>query len=709
MNPLTELLVHNIVAVYFFYGLAFFSMGLGLALANRETSTFRFAQAIVPLAAFSILHGIHEWVEMFQRLSSQVSEYSAPPAHEIARVILLALSFLMLLGFGLVLLGTGSFRWRNLLLPVLGMVALWLVAVAVVCLGLQPSLGEGVAMADVLARYSLGIPAALLGVWGMMTQQHTFREHGMPQFGRTLVWAATAMLLYGVIGQMFVPKTALVPSNVINSELFLRWFGIPVQLFRGLLAVVIAVTMIRALNAFTVENRNRLEEANRAKLEAQREALRAERLTSRERARLNEDLRRTAQELGLLLELSNLLARPMTLQDRLDAVLLRLVHSLHFPSAGMILLVDAEEGDTTIRTACGYASPEPDRWYQWSQEIGQRCAEKGLVVCRHLDSEILEIPFQEVLSQPKCQVYDSPTSVLGLPLFEQSKVIGSIVLAQSATGTSQEVTPEELELILGVARQLGLSIENARLAQEAQEREQQLGELLHQVVNAQEMERQRIARELHDATSQSLTAIALGLRGVEGMVENRSVETAELALQVRELKKFSTTALGELRQIIADLRPTILDDMGLAAAIQWYVQSFRERTAMEVSFILEGEPVRLALEYETVLFRIGQEALANVAKHSHASQVTVVLRFAPGFVCLVVEDNGVGFSVKEVDEKRVGERGWGLRGIRERASLLDGKLAIDSEPGQGTRIWITVPYSSETGEMPNVESPVAAG
>jgi signal transduction histidine kinase len=243
----------------------------------------------------------------------------------------------------------------------------------------------------------------------------------------------------------------------------------------------------------------------------------------------------------------------------------------------------------------------------------------------------------------------------------------------------------------GIARQLALSIENARLYHEAQEREARLAELLHQVVGAQEAERQRIARELHDATGQSLTAIALGLRGVESILKDGS----SLAVrQIRELKSFSTNALGELRQIIADLRPSQLDDLGLAAALQWYAQEFEKRHAIDTHFVAPGGRSRLPPEYETVLFRITQETLNNVAKHAGASQVTITLDVSPAQACLDIEDNGRGFDVEQTLRTRR-RAGWGLLGIQERVLLLGGRYEIDSKPGQGTHMRVTVPLARE--------------
>lgn len=697
MNPISAFFVRNIIAVFFLYGLAFFALGLALLLARRGGSEFNFARAIVLLAAFGILHGIHEWIEMFQKIATLSSGYVPELSHEVLRLALLVASLAMLAAFGIALVNRASPRRSQVWLPVLAMIAIWACVVAAAALVTRASPGEIIAQADVLSRYSLGIPAALLASWALMTQQRTFREHGMPQFGRDLIWATTALLLYGVVGQVFVRKTALFPSSVINSELFLQWFGVPVQLFRGVLAAMMAVFLIRALNAFDLENERRFQAANQARLDAQASALETERRISSERQRLNAELRQTARELGMLLELSNLLARPLALQDRLDGVLQRLLHSLAFADAGLILLRARGSGDVLVQAAGGYdafadVGDNDQILRDQAEQMGRRCALLGSALCLHADGEILEVSLHDAADQAPCQRYSSPIVVAAIPLTSRNLVIGSLVVTRSAD-SQQAMTLDDIELLLAVAQQLGLSIENARLTQDAQERERLLANLLHQVVDAQEAERQRIARELHDATGQALTAIALGLRGLETQLENGTAGGDVLIAQTREIKSFSTNALGELRQIISDLRPPILDDMGLAAALKWYVQGFQGRRGIAGTFILDGEPQRLPSEYETVLFRIAQEALTNVAKHAQASSVTVMLRFAPGAVCLLIEDDGKGFDM------HAGAAGWGHLGMRERATLVGGECVIDSFPGKGTRVWTTIPVPVAMLEM----------
>jgi len=249
-----------------------------------------------------------------------------------------------------------------------------------------------------------------------------------------------------------------------------------------------------------------------------------------------------------------------------------------------------------------------------------------------------------------------------------------------------------------------MSVENARLYQEAQHREKMLKALLHQVVGAQEAERKRIARELHDATGQSLTAMAMGLRGIENILKTNSVSAAVLN-QIEQVKSFGTNALGELRQIISDLRPSQLDDLGLVPAIRWYIQNFQERTGIETTFNLRGEAVRLLSEYETVLFRITQEALTNVAKHARASRVDILLEVYSDQLKLTIQDDGKGFDLDTVINESQ-PTGWGLMGISERTQLLGGHYNIMSASGQGTQIEIVVPLVME---MKHGENTTSAG
>lgn len=572
-----------------------------------------------------------------------------------------------------------------------GIIMIWLASVLGVWLVWRPPILAFFSLIDVLARYLLCIPGALLGAWALMAQQRSFREHNLSQFSRDLVWCASAFLLYGVIGQLFVRQTMLPPSTVLNSTAFLVWFGIPVQLFRALMASAVTFYLVKALRVFDVENQRRLTEANRTRLLAQSQALEAERRSVAEISRLNTELRLTAHELALLLALSNLLVTPQPLAERLMAVLLKIVDSLHFTDAGLILLVDRETGEFPVVAQTGFAdldhSDDETSRYSLALKLGRRSIVETQALCCHADGQVLEISLEVNLLEQACAYYASPTLYIALPLYAQQQVIGSLALARTKE-SSLRLSPEELRLITGIVQQLGLSIENARLSQQARGREKMLSELLYQVVGAQEAERQRIARELHDATGQSLTAIALGLRGVEALTAAGSHVSPQ---QIREIVNFATHALTELRQLIADLRPSQLDDLGLVAALRWYVQEYERRHNLRVIFAISGEQVRLSADYETVIFRIAQEAFTNIAKHAQATEAILTIETHPARVCITVEDNGCGFDPATLLEQNGQRLGWGLLGIRERALLLGGHCDVQSSPGNGTSVHVEIP------------------
>lgn len=229
-------------------------------------------------------------------------------------------------------------------------------------------------------------------------------------------------------------------------------------------------------------------------------------------------------------------------------------------------------------------------------------------------------------------------------------------------------------------------LQQARL-DELQRREALRGELLRRVVAAQEAERQRIARELHDETGQALTAIGLGLRGVSISLKTDADKAAN---NLRQLEGLVDHSLNELQRVIADLRPSHLDDLGLAATLRWYCNEVEERAGIKINVEFIGEPREISAEVKTACFRIAQEALTNVVRHAKATAAHVQLQYTAEFVSIIVEDDGCGFEVPNVKTEK--NAAWGLLGMEERASLLGGTLLLQSEPGKGTRVVANIPY-----------------
>ncbi len=205
------------------------------------------------------------------------------------------------------------------------------------------------------------------------------------------------------------------------------------------------------------------------------------------------------------------------------------------------------------------------------------------------------------------------------------------------------------------------------------------------LLRAQEDERLRVAREIHDDTVQSLVLLCRGLDRVLEECERR-----ETAIDiVRDLREHANAAVDSARRFCADLRPSILDDLGLTAGIQWLIRDLGDRTSIETSLQITGDERRPERETELVVFRIMQEALRNVEKHAQAGHLRAKVHFAHDGISMQVQDDGVGFVLPAIDSTPFGEH-LGLTGMRERARLVGGKVTIRTRPARGTTVSVFV-------------------
>ena len=249
--------------------------------------------------------------------------------------------------------------------------------------------------------------------------------------------------------------------------------------------------------------------------------------------------------------------------------------------------------------------------------------------------------------------------------------------------------------------------ELARANEQLRDRDSQRQRLLRTVITAQEDERKRIARELHDETTQSLAVLVMGL------------ETATAALKaggpqprLDEVKALAVRTLEEVHRLIFDLRPSVLDDLGLFSALRWYAERALASRDIAVRCEIQELERRLPPEFEIALFRIGQEVMNNIARHAHAESVLIQLGThvpAPGAareLCIEIEDDGQGFDPRATPEDRPH---YGLLGIRERAEILGGVATIDSAPGHGTRVEVRVPLPAEGVTSQAAPPPLSSG
>lgn len=505
-----------LIIIFFFYGLAFYSMGLALFVESGRASELGFARSMRLLAGFGILHGIHEWLDMTEQGVAVYHQAEIYTWLMWLKLALLVTSFLALLLFGEQLLAHAQPRRYPVGRLTMG-AALWYAVSCVVVRAWYPiDDTTWIKAVDVLARYTLGITSGILACWALWRQREIFRQRGMGLFVRDLTIAAVSLALYGIIGQFFTRPSPVFPSTIINSDLFLRLTGFPIQMFRAGMAGIVAIAMIRVLQALEVESQQHLQAIERAYLET-------EILSREELSRLNAELQ-------------------------------------------------------------------------------------------------------------------------------------------------------------------GANEQTARLLQEVQRRDALRGELLQRITNAQESERKRIARELHDETGQALTGLALGLRG---LAAGNHSDSEVLSKRLAMLEKMATESLGQLRHLINDLRPPQLDDMGLVAALRWLVERFQDQDAPQITLQVLGEPHALPSEVETTLFRIAQEGLTNAIKHAQAEKIVVTLDYTDG-PSLSVRDDGQGFDpVAHLNPSTI-RKGWGLAGIQERSNLINARFTLESSPGSGTTLIVRV-------------------
>ncbi len=209
-----------------------------------------------------------------------------------------------------------------------------------------------------------------------------------------------------------------------------------------------------------------------------------------------------------------------------------------------------------------------------------------------------------------------------------------------------------------------------------------------QIINAQEEERKRVARELHDETSQVLTSLLISLAVLE-----ESVTSPEACSRIAETRRLAHQTLRAIRNLSLDLRPSALDDLGLLPALRWYIKEYQQKFSLPVNFHASGLKERLPTEIETVVYRIVQEALTNIARHAQARTVEVRVEGDAETIQVSISDDGKGFETERHQRKLEPgqEHGWGLIGMRERASLLGATLQITSKLGHGTTIYTKLP------------------
>jgi signal transduction histidine kinase len=366
------------------------------------------------------------------------------------------------------------------------------------------------------------------------------------------------------------------------------------------------------------------------------------------------------------------------LNSVLDAVL-----EIFSGSVGGILLLDEEAGNLRYRVHRGLSA---DYVREMTCALGEGIVGK---VAATGDPVLIEnISKHPESAHAYLHSTEGLQGFISVPLKGKEKVLGVMNVASTHPGRFGK---DDLYLLNSVGCQLGIAIEEAKLYQRLNEARVRYQVLLRQALTIQEEERKRIARELHDETAQALTGLALNLQAITAMIEMEEIQNQELTTLLKKTHAVAVHAGAELTRLIRELRPTLLDTLGLPAAIRHLVDTHLISQGIDATTEFKELDKRLPPETEVALFRAAQETISNIVRHSGASKVRISLEPHGDECVLRVEDNGIGFEVKEITGIDATGRGAGLFGIKERIKLAGGRCHIDSQLGNGTRVVIRVP------------------
>ncbi|MDD4859308.1 MAG: GAF domain-containing protein [Dehalococcoidales bacterium] len=376
-----------------------------------------------------------------------------------------------------------------------------------------------------------------------------------------------------------------------------------------------------------------------------------------------------SQSLDLDMVLSSALTKTLEIMNR---------------NTGGILLWDEEKRALCYRVHHGLSPGYVQSvCYLPGEGIAGRVAASGKPILVEDASNDPRVAYADLMDSEGLKAFAS------VPLRAKGKILGVLNIASHSP---RRFSREDIQLLEGIAAQVAIAVENARLHREVQHKDEIRGELLREIFSIQEEERKRIARELHDETAQSLASLAASLEAVTSMVP---AGKTMLKTQLNRLQKLSISALDEIHKLIYELRPSLLDDLGLVAAVRWLADNNLGSTGVAVNFRTAGRARRLPPKLETTLFRVVQEAINNIARHAGAKNAEIALTFRKGSIEVRIKDDGAGFDVEEAISSRDRPRGLGLLGMRERVEIFNGSFNIRSNLKGGTEINVKIPVKIE--------------
>ncbi len=357
-------------------------------------------------------------------------------------------------------------------------------------------------------------------------------------------------------------------------------------------------------------------------------------------------------------------------------------------AAGGIMLLDEQTKTLSYHVYHGLSATCAEEMHlRLGEGIAGKVAQSGRPIL------LEDIPSEPSAARPDLISMEGLKAFLSIPLQARGNVLGVLNVVSHMP---RRFTKRDMHLLHSIGDLLGIAIEQANLYEQLRKDRERYRQLARQVLMAQEEERRRIARELHDETSQALTGLALNLQVLVETAETAGIQDPEFKARLKKGHSLAVEISTEVSRLIADLRPALLDTLGLIPAIRQYAESNLTPLGINVSFEFEGIERALPPEVETGLFRWAQGAIGNIMQHSQARNATISLKREGDELVLCISDDGKGFDVLQLTGIEQSGRGAGLFSMKERVGLLGGTCSVESQLGQGTTATARVPITWST-------------
>jgi PAS domain S-box-containing protein len=394
-----------------------------------------------------------------------------------------------------------------------------------------------------------------------------------------------------------------------------------------------------------------------------------------------QEVERRNQELIAINTIARTVSQSLELKEMLDNALTEFLKLSFFrgEAGGMVFLLDDRSSELSVMVHKGIPKNHP---------CLSLPVKPGECLCGlAFSSEDLIISHEKGSDKRhtrRCHGFDQRTDVC-IPLRARNSVVGILYLAlPEAFG---DLTDSGADFLISISGQIGIAIDNTRLYEAVRVQHEQLRDLTYRLGEVEESERRELARELHDKVGQNLTALGISLNILKAQLGHDG--KGQVSARIDDCLDLVSETTAHIRDVMVELRPSVLDDYGLFAALRWYGAQLSSRTNIQVKVEGDENMDRLGVSIENAFFRIAQEALTNVAKHTEASRVTIHLDTDDGYARMAITDNGKGFNKDKSSVKNdVGT--WGLLTMHERALRIGGRFQIESDIGKGTKVVVEV-------------------